>query len=197
MKVLGLELSSSVGSIAFRDGNETIIIRQFPADRKHSGLFYENLSVLYKARGAPDVLAVGLGPGSYAGIRIAIATAIGLRVASRARIIGVPSVCAFDCAEYCIIGDARRSSFFFAHVIKGRCIEGPTLGTEENIRAKLNERRDLPAFTSEPLPQFENATLAHPSAMVLAELAEKLDPRMEEPLEPIYLREPYITTPKK
>lgn len=196
MKVLALELSSSIGSVAFRDDDETSLVRQFPADRKHSGFFYENLSVLHKTCGAPDLLAVGVGPGSYAGIRIAIATALGLKAASRARVVGLPSICAIDCAEYCVIGDARRNSFFFAHVLRGRCEEGPSLGMEEEVRVRINERRHLPVFSSQPLPQFENLTLAHPSALVLAALAEKPELRTEEPLEPIYLREPYITTPK-
>ena len=197
MKVLALELSSPRGSIAFREAGKTCIVREFPADRKHSGLFYENLSALHESCGAPDLIVVGLGPGSYAGSRIAIATALGLKAASGAAIVGLPSICAFDCAEYCAIGDARRNSFFFAHVIDGHCVEGPSLGTTTEVQAKLDEWPQLPVLASQPLPQFQNATLAYPSAMVLAELAEKLDSRTEEPLEPIYLREPYITTPNK
>jgi tRNA threonylcarbamoyladenosine biosynthesis protein TsaB len=196
MKVLALELSSSLGSVAFCDGEGTAVVRQFPADRKHSGFFYENLSALHQICGAPDVLVVGLGPGSYAGIRIAIATAFGLRAVSGARLVGLPSICTIDYPEYCVVGDARRNSFFFAHVTAGRCEEGPVLATEDEMRAKIVEHRHLPILASQPLPQFENILVAHPSAPVLARLAEKVDSGTEGPLEPIYLREPYITTPK-
>ncbi len=196
MKVLALELSSSLGSVAFRDGDGIVVVRQFHADRKHSGYFYENLSALHKICEAPDVIVVGLGPGSYAGIRIAIATAIGLRAASNARLTGLPSICAIDYPEYCVVGDARRNSFFFAHVIGGECEEGPILATEEELRAKIDERGDLPILASQPLPQFEKILIAHPSAVVLVQLAEKTKAGSEKPLEPIYLREPYITMPK-
>jgi hypothetical protein len=38
--------------------------------------------------------------------------------------------------------------------------------------------------------------IEHPSALRLAELALRRKHFEEEPLEPIYLRAPYITTPK-
>jgi tRNA threonylcarbamoyladenosine biosynthesis protein TsaB len=195
MKVLALELSSSLGSVAFHDGDGAVVVRQFPADRKHSGFFYENLRAIHQENGPANVIAIGLGPGSYAGIRIAIATAFGLRAASGARLVGLPSICAIDYSEYCVVGDARRNSFFFAHVIGGRCDEGPVLATEEEVRAKIDKHRHLPILASQPLSQFEEILVAHPSALVLAQLAEKAKAETEGTLEPIYLREPYITTP--
>ncbi|MBA2434470.1 MAG: hypothetical protein H0V54_05185, partial [Chthoniobacterales bacterium] len=137
MKVLALELSSSVGSVAF-SGQSDAQLKVFPADRKDSGLFYENLSALQQSSETPDTIVVGLGPGSYAGVRIAIATAIGLRAATRSRLLGLPSISAFDLEEYLVVGDARRNSFFFAHVVDGRCVEGPTLATEAELRAFLD-----------------------------------------------------------
>src|SRR5438105_12008824 len=193
MKILALELSSSLGSIAFRAGDETQFVRQFPADRKHSGQFYEALSALHEGCGTAETIVIGLGPGSYAGVRIAIATALGLRAASGARLIGLPSICAIDSAEYCIIGDARRGAFFFAQVRGGRYAQEPSLGTRDEVEGKINAKRDLPTFASQPLTQFDNVTLAYPSAIILARLAEQIDVGMQESLEPIYLREPYVT----
>ncbi|MBA3832787.1 MAG: tRNA (adenosine(37)-N6)-threonylcarbamoyltransferase complex dimerization subunit type 1 TsaB [Chthoniobacterales bacterium] len=195
MSILALEFSSAVGSVAFRGADGSTIVRQFPADRQHSGLFYENLSEVRHGCGLAEIIVVGLGPGSYAGTRIAIATAMGLRAASNARLVGLPSICAFDFPEYCVAGDARRSSYFFAHVEQGRCLEGPSLLTEEELRAKMREHPHLPFVAAERLPRFSEITLGHPSAALLAELAEQADGR-EENLEPIYLRQPYITTAK-
>lgn len=197
MKVLALELSSPVGSVAFLDETAAQYGRVFPADRKDSGLFYENLREIHQTCASPDLIVVGLGPGSYAGTRIAIATALGLQAASGARLLGLPSICAYESDEYVVVGDARRNSFFLAHVIRGRCVEGPTLATEEELRAKLSSWPDLPILATQPLPQFANVAVAHPSALRLAVLANqaKIDPG--QTLEPIYLREPYITTPKK
>jgi hypothetical protein len=55
----------------------------------------------------------------------------------------------------------------------------------------------LPAIATQPLPQFEDVTIEHPSALRLVELATEADCLIEEELEPIYLREPYITTARK
>lgn len=197
MKVLALELSSPVGSVAFSDGPGRPAFRTFPADRKDSGFFFENLRAIYEVSGPPDLIVVGLGPGSYAGVRIAIATAAGLRIASGARLMGLPSICAIDRDEYVFVGDARRSSFVLAHVVYGQCTEGPTLATEKEIKAKLRQKGELPVIATEPLAQFENVIVEHPSALRLIELALRLKGESTDILEPIYLREPYITTAGK
>ena len=197
MKVLALELSSPVGSVAFCDESGVRHFKVFPADRKDSGLFYENLQAVEAMSGRPEIIVVGLGPGSYAGVRIAIATAIGLKTALGARLLGVPSACALDHAEYVIVGDARRSSFYFAHVLRGRCVEGPTLATEEEIFSKLRQWPHLPRIAAQPLPQFKDVVVEHPSALRLAELALEMEFDDQETLEPIYLRAPYITVPRK
>jgi tRNA A37 threonylcarbamoyladenosine modification protein TsaB len=81
MKILALELSSSIGSIAWIDDAADPFSTTFANDRKHSGLFFENLERCLLRFGNPELIVVGLGPGSYAGTRIAIATAIGLEAA--------------------------------------------------------------------------------------------------------------------
>src|SRR5947207_8197496 len=112
MKILALELSSARGSVAlFNDGN-VVFFREWQNDRKNSGPFFEYLVEVEKQFGKPDTIVIGLGPGSYAGTRIAISAAIGLQAASHAPLIGFPSICAIECdaAEYCVIGDARRQT---------------------------------------------------------------------------------------
>ena len=91
--------------------------------------FREFAALLRSGSARPDEIVVGLGPGSYAGVRIAIATALGLRTAVRGDPRGDRSICAIDVEEreYCVIGDARRQSFFLARVNDGRLTEGPTL----------------------------------------------------------------------
>jgi tRNA threonylcarbamoyladenosine biosynthesis protein TsaB len=197
MKVLALELSSTVGSVAFCEEDGEPVFKVFPADRKDSGLFYENLQSTLATAAKPELIVVGLGPGSYAGVRIAIATALGLKAATNARLIGLPSICALQRQEYVMVGDARRNSFFFGHVAAGRCVEGPALATADEIVSKLQEWPELPRIATQPLPQFPNVIVEHPSALRLAELAEQIEIEDAEELEPIYLRAPYITVPKR
>jgi tRNA threonylcarbamoyladenosine biosynthesis protein TsaB len=199
MKILALELSSGQGSVAWIEEDRAPFVRTFANDRKHSGLFFENLQHCSREFGPPDVMVVGLGPGSYAGTRIAIATAVGLRAASAAKLIGIPSICAIDPSvrEYGVIGDARRQSYFFARVSDGKLLEGPSLFSAADLERKISDIQ-VPVYTSAPLPQFSQALLAFPSALRVAELARDQVDEIPDTrsLEPIYLREPHITVPK-
>jgi tRNA threonylcarbamoyl adenosine modification protein YeaZ len=199
MKILALELSTSRGSMAWLDG-EIELTREWPNDRKNSAVFFENLQALRRKFGAPETITVGLGPGSYAGTRIAISAAIGVQLSSDARLIGYSSICAMECdaQEYCVIGDARRKSFFFARILNNDLIERPTLFSEVELQARLESLDPVtPVLSSELLPQFRRHAIGFPSALILARLAK--EPRRSfclPPLEPLYLREPHITIPK-
>jgi tRNA threonylcarbamoyladenosine biosynthesis protein TsaB len=200
VKILALELSTARGSLAWLDENVIDFTREWPNDRKNSALFFENLDAATKEFCAPDTIIVGLGPGSYAGTRIAISAAIGLQVSSGAHLIGFPSICAIesDAQEYCVIGDARRKSFFFARNRANNLVEGPMLFSESELKSTLNAIEiETPVFTSDSLPQFERAEVRFPSALLLAKLAREPQRSFSwPPLEPIYLREPHITMPK-
>ena len=200
MKILALELSTMRGSLAWLDDHAEVV-REWANDRKNSSSLFENLNAITKKLGAPETIIVGLGPGSYAGTRIAISAAIGLRIPSQSHLIGFPSICSIECdvEEYCVIGDARRKSFFFARIRANNLVEGPTLFLEFNLRKKLDAIKvGMPVFTSDSLPQFARAEVRFPSALVLARLA--CEPHRSfslPPLEPIYLREPHITIPTR
>ncbi len=200
MKILALELSTARGSLAWLSGGSDPIVRQWSNERKHSGPFFENLVAMQKQFGPADTIIVGLGPGSYAGIRIAISSAIGLQASSNARLIGFPSICAIETGlkEYCVIGDARRQSFFFARIRLNELREGPILLTDHELRDKLDKLdRDISIFASEELSQFQRAMIRYPSASILAQLAQSPDHAFAlPPLEPMYLREPHITVPR-
>lgn len=197
MKILALELSSPRGSLAWLN-NDCADLREWPNDRKNSGPFFENLLAVRKQFGVPDQIIVGLGPGSYAGVRIAISTAIGLEGLSQAQVLGYPSICAIktDAKEYCVIGDARRQSFFFAYVGANKLVQGPSLLVESELREKLAQlNRDVPVFSSD-VTQFERVRIGYPCALILANLARNSSrPFALPPLEPMYLREPYVTMP--
>jgi tRNA threonylcarbamoyladenosine biosynthesis protein TsaB len=199
VKILALEISTARGSLAWLDQDGVGLSRDWPNDRKNSGAFFENLADVTKKLGPPDTIIVGLGPGSYAGTRIAISAAIGM-VSSGARLIGFSSICAMESnpQEYSVIGDARRKSFFFARIRANNLVQGPTLFSESELRSKLDAIEiATPVFTSDSLPQFERAVVRFPSALVLARLAREPQRSFSlPPLEPIYLREPHITMPK-
>ena len=198
MKTLAIDLSTGRGSIAWSDGAGAVFDVAFANDRKHSGLFFENLQHTLQRVGAPELIVVGLGPGSYAGTRIAIATASGLAAATGARLRGLSSARAIEteACEYSVIGDARRQSFFFAHISGRDCAEGPLLYSRDELLARLAGSAH-PVFASETIADAPHAVLSYPSARMLAEIASDAPETLaSQPLEPIYLRDPHITYPK-
>jgi tRNA threonylcarbamoyl adenosine modification protein YeaZ len=200
MKILALELSSGRGSLAWRDG-DLEWARQWPNDRKNSADFFQNLAEAQKQFGPPDRIVVGLGPGSYAGTRIAISAAIGLQFATKAELVGLSSLCAIKCEApaYAVVGDARRQTFFLAQVRDRIVSVPPALQSEAELREALAALRDqMPVFGMEELRQFDGVPVRYPSAEILARLAaEKNREFVQPPLEPIYLREPHITIPRQ
>ena len=198
MKVLGLELSSTRGSIAWLENGTELFVQEFANDRKHSGLFFESLQGSIARFGKADRIVVGLGPGSYAGTRIAIATAIGLQTATGAELIGSPSICAMptDEKEYAVAGDARRQSYYFARVSERRCVEGPVLCTREELEKRIQSLA-MPIFSTETLPTIGDVAINFPAARILAQIATRdAISATSTLLEPMYLREPHITEPK-
>ena len=210
MKTLALELSTVRASIAWitdittpdsadEVGAFVTQLWEWPNDRKDSGTFFENLERTVQQFGQPERILVGLGPGSYAGVRIAISAAIGLAAASNAELVGYPSVAAIagGNSDYAVIGDARRQSFFFVQIRQRTVVGDYELHDEAGLKQRLEELpRDVPVFSSDLLPQFQpRVEQRYPSAEVLGQLAADTE-FFRMPLEPIYLREAHVTIPK-
>jgi tRNA threonylcarbamoyladenosine biosynthesis protein TsaB len=201
MITLAIDTSTTRGAVALLCGGILQLEETFVADRSHSASLF---SVLEGARALIpgqhlDQIAIGLGPGSYAGIRIAIAAAIGFEFGLGAQLVGVASAAALetDAPHFLAIGDARREAFYFTRVENGICREGPLLATESDLRTRLAAHSALPVFTSVPIPEFPDARIALPSAANIARIAaEGIGALTTGDLEPIYLREPHITQPK-
>ena len=207
MKILAIDLSTVRAGLAWVDDSRPAGTHEdsgdeitWPNDRKNSGQFFENLTRTVRESGLPEKIMVGLGPGSYAGVRIAISAAIGVQAAAGAVLTGYPSACAIACREqeYIVVGDARRKSFFFVR-IKNRTVSGEfELMSEDELRDRIARSAGTRIVSSDSLPQFQpTVELAYPSAKILAQLA--LDAGrtfIETPLQPIYLREAHVTMPK-
>ena len=199
MKILALENSTACGSVALLDDSQEPIVFDYQNDRKHSGAFFQSLGRLSDRFRDADSIVVGLGPGSYAGVRIAVATSIGLQAGTGARLLGFPSICAIDAptGEYCVIGDARRETFFFARIRSNEILGEIDLCSVAELCTRLeNLDREIPVYSSETLLQFPRAIVRYPSALLLGKLIQRGVVRASETsLHPIYLREPHITIP--
>jgi tRNA threonylcarbamoyl adenosine modification protein YeaZ len=136
-----------------------------------------------------DRVIVGIGPGSYTGLRVGIATAFGLSLATDCQRIGCPSILGFAENDYTVIGDARRGSFFFARITNGVIAEGPQLLPKTDLSKLVGNQPGIPLFAVGPMPELPQVEVKVPSARFLLGKEASYAPLGE----PIYLKEPHIT----
>jgi tRNA threonylcarbamoyladenosine biosynthesis protein TsaB len=201
--VLAIELSTSSGQLAVVRNNEVLLAEEFVSERSHNSMLYEPLARALDAAG--DTLAlivIGLGPGSYTGVRISIAAAQGIGLSRSVPVIGLPSIAVLsDDAKYLAVGDARRGQFY-GTLIEDHLQRQPLhLMSAAELKAWLSEQ-SLPAYTSDNTPALPAVLCEKPSAIRLARQASQLGEETiwaltERPLEPCYVQEAFITKSKK
>jgi tRNA threonylcarbamoyladenosine biosynthesis protein TsaB len=200
MTILALETSTQRGSLAVLTGDKVHLAEQFSAKRGHSSGFFSALSRARQKTPGFDAVVVGLGPGSYSGVRIAIAAAIGLELTFHSELLGIPSFLALDIDNdsYQVIGDARRNSFYYALVEKEQCADGPLLLDIKALKQRLAQHGSVPIFSWDEFPTLPKAQITFPSAVRLAHLAQRqIGIVARGNLEPIYLRPPHITRARR
>jgi len=145
MKVLGIETATNAGGAALVENGKLIAEDFSRSETTHSSRLLPSIDRLLKQAGwqARDIglVAVSIGPGSFTGLRIGLATAKGIAVASGAQIIGVPTLDAFAFllakgsfdAPIRPILDARKAEVFTA----GFDRNGNRLSPDENITPEL------------------------------------------------------------
>lgn len=209
-QVLAMELSTPHGRLALVRGGELRFAAEFASQRAHHSLLFDPLRrALQTAGNDLDLIVVGTGPGSYTGVRIAIAAAHGIALARGIPVIGWPSITVPEAAgtmpTFAIFGDARRSSYYFGVVGDGELRGSLELLDEPSARARLRDGGGLPVFSlDETLPAWTEGVVARsrPSAGLLAQKAAQLPVDQVKhlsavPIEPCYVREAFITLPKK
>ncbi len=204
--LLALDCSTSRGSVTLADAAGPVRWQaEIPAGRGHGGKLFSALEhALGEVRSGDGRLArivVGLGPGSYSGVRQSVAAAVGLAAATGAALAGAPSTAALpvpDRAGACrAVSDARRGTFYHTLTQGGVCLQGPELLADANALAeRLAEGPSWPVFAVESsLPDglLPDAPVVFPDASLLLGLPEST--LLFPPLEPIYLRPVSITLP--
>jgi tRNA threonylcarbamoyl adenosine modification protein YeaZ len=198
VKVLAFDCSTSRGSLAVVQDEAVIFAEDFECPRGRGGAFFEVLDRAVRATDRPDRIAVGIGPGSYNGLRTAIAAAEGLRLATGAELVGLASVRALPCtgSEYVAVNDARGGVYFSVHVRDREVVGEFELLPLEELRLKLEARPEISVLASATVAAIPQAQSTFPDAKILASLALLATPTSEV-LVPLYLKPAHITQPKR
>jgi tRNA threonylcarbamoyl adenosine modification protein YeaZ len=204
MKILAFEFSSDHRSVALAElGATARILSEAAVSGIRSTpvltLVDDALRQANESREAIEALVIGLGPGSYTGVRIAIATAQGWQLARGLKLLGISSVDAL--AEKArqegwrgpvvLAIDAQRGEFYLANydITEGnaRVIEPLRLVSRGEIVHRLAAGEIIAG--PEVTERSPNARPLFPRAADLARLAVGRNDFVDgEKLEPVYLR---------
>lgn len=204
--ILGIDTSSALTSVAVVDDAGAIVIsREHEDPRRHAEVIGPLLAEVIAEVPAIEVVACGVGPGPYTGLRVGIASALALGA-----VWGVPvhGLCSLDAvaaelraeqagAPLSVATDARRSEVYWAtYDAAGHRVEGPRVGRAEAVEARVSvphaiwvarRVRELVAAGVEPVdidvPLDAHGTDTGATASALAG-RDLLPPR------PLYLRRP-------
>lgn len=209
MKILALDFSSAQRSAALVDASNPAAPRVLGRAAESGGRNTRSLTlvdaVLKEAqleREAIATLALGLGPGSYTGIRAALALAQGWQMARPVTTIGLSTTEVLAVAarqdasltEISVAIDAQRGEFYVATWNQTNGIwqetEALHIVSLEEIKTRLTAGKKI--IGPELADHFPGQSNTYPDATVLGQLAALAPASAARPapaLEPIYLRE--------
>jgi tRNA threonylcarbamoyladenosine biosynthesis protein TsaB len=155
VKVLAIDTSTRRGSVALLAGPEVAGELRLASPETHSARLLRSVEFLLQMTGWElgdlNLIAAGIGPGSFTGIRIGVSTALGLAQTLRLPFAGVSGLDALAApARWLqepvgVVVDAQRSQVYFAEYRRGgkspRGFEIPALWNPEQLARRLKNRR--------------------------------------------------------
>lgn len=202
MKILALEFSSAQRSVAVACGSAHVreVIDTSPGKAMRPFAMIESaLDAAGITRGDIECIAIGLGPGSYTGIRAAIAIAQGWQLATSVKLLGLSSVEVVAAQAQSdglrgsvrVVVDAQRGEFYLATwELAGQSIREiePLRIVGRDVIESGDQNSTL--IGPEVTRWFPQGCTVHPRATTVAALAASRNDFVPgEILEPIYLRE--------
>ena len=119
-----LETSCQVGGVALGMGGTLLVSEHFEPGMRHARDVAPALNRLARKQGLDlrrlEVVMVDLGPGSFTGVRVGVATVKALHLATRCQVVGVLATDAVAAAvaqpqpEVCVVIDATRGELYAA-----------------------------------------------------------------------------------
>ena len=219
---LGVETSGMTGAISLRRAGRTVeSVSLQQAGRRHAQTLVAEVNTMLRRAGVSssqlNVVAVGIGPGSFTGLRVGVvfaktlAYAIGCQLAAVDTFRAIAAASPTDVSEVFVVSDAQRGDLFVGRYSLGDSTSGPARLGEIAIESTVDFCRRVQeiaasrsniaisgpaaATVQAVLPtsiRILSSDLQHPRADFIAELGEQqaLSGELSDPwqLEPFYLR---------
>lgn len=194
--ILAIECASTDLSVALRRPDGSVASDAWTSARRQSAELMPRLLALLEREDVAltelDGIAVGTGPGSFTGLRVALAAGKGLALALGRPIVGVPSLAAWLAAEPSAVAAVARAGAREAYLV-ARGDEAPRIVDRDDLGPLVAGRPIVvpgelaEAFGIEGVPPTGAAAAiaAIASERLAAGTVDDLDR-----LEPIYLRLP-------
>ncbi len=204
MNILALECSSSHASLALHA--PCSVEHAWTAGRNHDAFLFPALREALRSLAEDDDLPfilVGAGPGSYGGVRVALATAVGVALVRHSRVVSIPSWEPLVASSGCrMLSNARRGDW----ALYGAGGDIEVFNSADPIRHLVEQGEDIRSGEASPLLAGAGIVLQHtdlvPTAGQLIDFWLSLSPEKREelaakPAEPLYVRPPHITEARR
>lgn len=203
MNILAIETSLAQASLCLYTEGKLAYSAEWTAERNHDAHLFPALELALSALGQSslDYILVGAGPGSYGGVRVALAAAIGISTVRGGKLV---SLCSWqglapqDCA---IISDARRGGWTVYRPGQEICVMPPAQllqAVEDGLLVYTIESEEC--LQKAGLSAVKYNLLPTAGGLVDAWLKlpqEEREQLEQKPAEPIYVRPPHITEAKR
>lgn len=214
MKVLVIDTALGVCAAALTDHGDVVARRVEVMARGHQERLAPLVRDMMAEAGADfaglDRIGVTVGPGSFTGLRVGLAFALGLGAALDRPVIGVSTLDAMAASAPDTQGltaaviDARRGQVYARLFQDGRPLTPPEALTAAEVAARVIQRGgrgllvgDGAALVAEGLvTPADILPLNAPDIAAVARLAARADPAAHPP-RPLYLRAPDATPPSR
>ncbi len=213
--MLGIETSSRRGSVALVEDGRAVAARVHQASSAHGERVLPLIDELFAETGWPrtslDRVAAGIGPGSFTGVRVALAIAQGIGLGLGRPVVGVGSLRAMcreapaeNAGRRCAVLDARREELFCAiYAADGTECVAPCLVRVAAFGEWVSGLADPPSLVlGEAVPDglpalhvFRSELTDLPHAIAVARIGGEAAEPLTVP-EPLYVRPPDAIRPK-